>query len=106
MTHGYWWEEGNERKMGCARRPTETIAVTDKKSTGCACAYKKNNIEGIEMKKKKKKENDRNDVIDNGDTVGFHFDYIRQHRTVEVTAWRAEDSDAGKDDVVGGGQSK
>jgi hypothetical protein len=29
-----------------------------------------------------KKENDRIDVIDNRDTVGFHFDYIRHRQMV------------------------
>lgn len=38
--------------------------------------------EARESEREKKKENDRNDVIDNGDTVGFHFDYIRQRQMV------------------------
>lgn len=49
MTHGSW---GHKRKMGCATRPTETIAVTDKKGAGCACAYKKIKIKIAEKKGK------------------------------------------------------
>lgn len=48
-----------------------------------ASAYIKiKNKNKIAEEEKKKKENDRNDVIDNGNTVGFHFDYIRHRQMV------------------------